>query len=95
MVDEPFYAPNAKPRPPRQPKRGERVFILRKDGWLLECELKDQGQWGVEVQLFNRGSFLGGRRFDTKALALQWAELERVALIQDGWAAIEPSSPSG
>jgi hypothetical protein len=38
---------------------------------------KYRGEWGVEDQIFRDGEFTMGRRFDTRALALQWAEEER------------------
>jgi hypothetical protein len=44
------------------------------------CELRDHGAYGVEAQFFQNGEFSRGRRFDTRALAVQWAEEERKAL---------------
>jgi hypothetical protein len=38
------------------------------------------GEWGVEAQFYRNEEFLIGRRFDTRALAVQWAELEREAI---------------
>ena len=51
-------------------------------GWNM---LRHHGEYGVEAQFFRRGEFLYGRRFDLKAQALQWAELERQTLERDGW----------
>jgi hypothetical protein len=37
----------------------------------------NHGNWGVEAQIMIDGGLLIGRRFETRALALQWAEMER------------------
>ena len=41
------------------------------------CELRYHGAYGVEAQIYVNGELLIGRRFDTRALAVQWAEEER------------------
>ena len=76
MTDEPFYAPNRTP-PPRQPQPGERLFEFRRgfDRW--RCELRDDGVSGVDAQFFFNEELLCSRQFDTRALAVQWAEGER------------------
>jgi hypothetical protein len=43
----------------------------------FRCELRYFGEWGVEAQFFKNGDLLIARRFDTKAQAVQWAEVER------------------
>ena len=40
------------------------------------CELLDDGVWGVEAQIYHNHAFLYSRRFDTRALAVEWACLE-------------------
>ena len=40
------------------------------------CELLDDGVWGVEAQIYHNHSFLYSRRFDTRAMAAEWARLE-------------------
>jgi len=42
-------------------------------------------RWGVEAQLLNDGELLIGQRFDTGALALHWAKVEREAHEQAVW----------
>jgi|SRR5712692_3828650 len=84
MPDDPFYLPN-RTIPPQQSRPGERLWSLRKDGDEIDCQLRYHGEWGVEAQFFRRGEFWNGRRFDTRALAVQWAELEREALRREGW----------
>lgn len=81
MADhKPFYAPDLKPAPPRQPKPGELLFefLVGHDRWL--CELRDHGTFGVEAQFFKNEEFSYSRRLDSRALAVQWAELERLAI---------------
>jgi hypothetical protein len=50
----------AKPRP------GELLWTLRKGGKTAPCELRYNGEYGVEAQFFRDGEFFSGRRFDTK-----------------------------
>ena len=74
MSDEPFYKPNRKPAPPRQPEPGELLFefVLGSDRW--RCELRDHGdKYGVEAQFL--------LTLTARAHAVQWAEEERKALL--------------
>jgi hypothetical protein len=74
MSDQPFYAPNYKPAPPRQRQPGEHLWTIRKDGQQLDCELRDHGEWGVEVEVHREREFLYSRRWATRALALDEAD---------------------
>jgi len=61
--------------------------VLCRGNRVLVCELRDHGEpYGVEAQLLEGGELLIGRRFETWALAVQWAEVERGAWQADGWA---------
>ena len=80
MSDEPFYTPGLKPPPPKPPKPREGLWQLRTGHVTWSCELLDHGAYGVEAQILRDGEFVIGRRFDTRALAVQWAELEREAM---------------
>ena len=71
---------NAPPPPARKPKPGEPLWALRKDGVTWDAELRDHGEYGVEAQILLQGELVIGRRFDTRALAVQWAEEERKAI---------------
>ena len=94
MGDEPFYAPNRTPDPPRQPKPGEKLFEFYRERdhsrWL--CELRDHGAYGVEAQFFQNDEFFFGRRFDERmdptrpprTLAITWAIEERAAIEKGG-----------
>ena len=42
------------------------------------------GVWGVEGQILKQGELMIGRRFDTQALAAQWASQERNELERAG-----------
>jgi hypothetical protein len=48
----------------------------------FRCELRTHGGWGIEAQFWMNGELLIGQRFDTLALAVQWAVVERQALEQ-------------
>jgi hypothetical protein len=65
MSNEPFYAPNRKVPPP-QPRIGEPLWTVEKDSRRLACELRDDGEAGVEVQVSRDGELLStagaGRR---------------------------------
>ncbi len=59
---------------------------MTKDGRQIRCELRSHGEsYGWETQTLENGELSTGRRFDTYALAMQWADVVREALEQDGW----------
>jgi hypothetical protein len=86
MSDEPFYSPNRKPRPARQPRPGELLFEFRNSRMeLVRCELRDHREFGVEVQFLANGDLRIGRTFRDDVLrgrardrAIAWAERRRV-----------------
>jgi hypothetical protein len=78
---EPFYTPNLKP--PRQSQPGERLFEFLRGHDRFLCELRNNGPNGVEAQFFQNEKLLYDRRFDTRALAVQWTEVERLAIETD------------
>lgn len=87
MTDEPFYAPGRK-APARQPKPGEllRKFTRGSDGAPMSIELRHHGDaGGWEAQILERGElFASHGAFETRALAVTWAELEREAIEKGG-----------
>ena len=85
MSDEqPFYAPNAKPLPPRVARRGEPLFSFVREHDRFACELRYHAEWGVEAQFLKNEELLVGRRFDLREQAVRWAAEMRTALDQ-GW----------
>ena len=63
----------------RVPQLGEFLFefVREFDRAQIRCDLRYHGDyWGVEAKFFKNRGLLIGRRFDTKAQAVQWAELE-------------------
>lgn len=84
MSDQPFYAPNHKPAPPRQRQPREHLWAIRKDGQQLDCELRDHGDWGVEVQIYRNREFLYGRRWPSRELALEEADDQKAAYLRRG-----------
>jgi hypothetical protein len=86
MTDDPFYAPSRAPLPRRQPRPSELLFefVRESDHAHFRCEWRYHGEWGVEAQFFKNGNLLIGRRFDTKAQAVRWAEGER-PIYEKGW----------
>ena len=46
--------------------------------------MRYHGEYGVEVRIFRQGELVIDRRFDTRALAVQWADEERKALARRG-----------
>jgi hypothetical protein len=79
MSDQPFYAPDHKPAL-RQRQPGEHLWAIRKDGQQLDCELRDHGPWGVEVQVYREREFLYGQRWPTRALALEEADAQKARI---------------
>ena len=53
----------------------------------MDVVLRYHGEYGVEALFLRDGELFYGRRFDTRALAVQWAEQERDALGREGWTA--------
>jgi hypothetical protein len=86
MTDKPFYTPGRAPRPPRQPQPGEVLFefVRDSDRAHFRCALRTYNGWGVEAQFWMNGELLIARRFDTRALAVQWAVVERKAIEKGG-----------
>jgi hypothetical protein len=83
MSDRPFYAPN-RTTTPRQPRAGEPLWTVEKNGRPLVCELRDDGVAGVEVQVSRAGELLYGRRFATRTLALEEADTRKAQYLRDG-----------
>jgi hypothetical protein len=87
--DRPFTTPGFR-LPPRQPKPGELLFefVRASDRASIRCELHFHGDhFGAawEARFIDHGQFWFSRSaFQTKALAVQWAELERQAIEKDG-----------
>jgi hypothetical protein len=68
----------------RQRQPGEPLWSIRKDGLQLDCELRDHGEWGVEVQIYREREFLYGRHRATRALALEEADQRKVQYLCEG-----------
>jgi hypothetical protein len=82
--DQPFYAPDRKPLAPRQPKPGEHLWSIRKDGQRLDCELRDHGAWELRCKCIGGDQFLYGRRWPTRALTLEEADVQNSAYLSKG-----------
>jgi hypothetical protein len=82
VSDDAFYHPNRPPAPPRQPQPEVRLFefLHGHDRYLVE--LRDHGAYDVEAQFWQNEEFWYSRRFETRALAIQWAEEERNFLVK-------------
>jgi hypothetical protein len=88
MADEDWYKPHRPPTPPRQPKPGERIWSLRRNGSQVDCELRFHGEsYGWECQCLHDGELAYGRRFPMRELALEEAEAQRQRLSAQGWLA--------
>jgi hypothetical protein len=83
MSDQPFYAPN-RTNALRQPRVGEHLWAIRKDGRQIVCELRDDGAAGFEVQVSRDREFLYGRRFATRARAIEEADTRKVQYLRKG-----------
>jgi hypothetical protein len=64
-------APRVVPRP------AEPFWEFRKNHVTYTCELRYHGEWGVEAQIFLDGDFRMSWRYQTRALAVAWAEAKR------------------
>jgi hypothetical protein len=57
---------------------------IQKDGQQLDCELRDHGHWGVEVQIYREREFLYGHRWASRALAMEEAKNQKAAYLAKG-----------
>jgi hypothetical protein len=87
--DDPFYAPSHTP-PARQPRPGQHLWTLRKDGGSTRAELRSHGEYGWELQLFRDGTFIYGHRWNLHQSALEEAADHRRAFEREGWELIAP-----
>lgn len=62
---------------------GQLLWAFRKGLCTWRCELR-YSEYGVEAQMLEDGELIIGRRFDTRELAIQWAELEKEELQKGG-----------
>ena len=61
----------------REAEPGELLFEFERGHDRFLCELHEHGPYGVEAQFYQNEEYLFGRRFDSRELAVQWAEEER------------------
>jgi len=74
MSDEPFYTPNRKPDPPRQPKSGEHLWTFIRSTSRQRAEPRDFSEGGAELQFLRDDQFVHGHRCETRAFALLQAQ---------------------
>jgi hypothetical protein len=66
------------PRPkPRESVPGEPLWMIERDGKRIECEVRDQGDVGSELQVFVNQGFRSARLYSSRAAALTAAEALR------------------
>ena len=58
--------------------------MRKPDGATLTCELRDQGQWGVEIQLSRDGECVFGRRWPDRSTAVVKADDLKTEHIRNG-----------
>ena len=80
----------SKPRssnPPRLERPGpvKHEWTVAKDGRLIPCEFRDEGEYGSEAQLLCEGEWYAGRRFGDRAHAVAHSDAVRARLARDGW----------
>jgi hypothetical protein len=76
---------NYKPPPPTKPREGEPVWTMTKGARHLTCELRYHGEYGVEALVLLDGELYVGRRFPTRAQALDEASAMHAACVEHGW----------
>jgi hypothetical protein len=85
-----WYSPNLQPPAPRQPRPGELVWSLRNtDRRQVDCELRDHGSFGVEVQILIERDFVYGHRSPSRDVALMEADELKAAYLRDGGTVIQ------
>ena len=86
MSEPPFATPNGKPGRYRRSRRRGRVFAFTRasDGVRFRCELSLNNEHGVEAQLFINDHLVISQQFTNRALAIQWAKVERECFEKGG-----------
>lgn len=81
MPDDPFYSPTHK-APPKPPKPRDVLFTFTAgDGTPMSAVLFNNGDFGFEAQILERGELREARGgFGTREAAVAWANSERRAL---------------
>jgi hypothetical protein len=67
------------------PPTAEPLFVMRRGNERLTCRLRNVGDWGHESQFHIDGHLLMSKRFETRALAIAWAEQQRRLQSGQGW----------
>jgi hypothetical protein len=88
MSEEPFWTPGLQPKPAREPKSGELLFVFWRGSDSYACNLRDHGGFGVEGQFLLNGELYIARTFhDQPALglrahdiAMRWAQRQRARM---------------
>jgi hypothetical protein len=66
------------PQPrPCKPRPCDPLWSVWHNHHAYAAQLRYHGEYGVEAQILRDGDVLVGYRFQTRALAVQWAEEER------------------
>jgi hypothetical protein len=66
------------------PQPPELLFQFLRDHDRFSCELRYKGEWGVEALFLLNEAWFVGHRFDTRALAIKWAETMRTVIENGG-----------
>jgi hypothetical protein len=83
-MTEPALLWNYKPPPPVKPREGEPVWTMTKGAKRLICELRYHGEYGVEALMLLDGELHMGRRFPTRALAVDEASIMHAQCLEHG-----------
>jgi hypothetical protein len=83
MSDEPFYAPNRKPAPPPERKPGEHLWG-HPEGRPAAIASSAIMASGALRSRSNEREFLYGRRWPTRALALEQGDEQKAAYLGKG-----------
>ena len=82
VTRDPHYTPFGPRMQPRTERPTEPLWELSAAGRVITCSLLNHGDFGVEAQLFSGGEFRSGRRFQTRAEAVEFGESERARLLK-------------
>ena len=76
------------PVQPAQPRVGERLWTLTKEGVTVTAELLDWSSAGVELRMLRNGEWQSGRRFAERANAVAHTENRQQEMLAKGWQAV-------
>jgi len=80
----PFRAPKPSTAPAIARQPSEHLWTVRLQGHQYDCQLRDHGIWGIEVQVYRDLKFMSGGRWESRELAMRDADARKASFLREG-----------